>query len=181
VKVDSGADVLLTFVPPFPIYPPETAWMRQPKTDIAGLIINSTASGARIALLPADLDRRFARDYLPDHGDLLANLVRWVTKDNIPLSITGPGLIDCHLYRQQRRAILHIVNLTSAGTWRQPVHELIPVGPLKIELKLAKKLSASHGQLLVANNKVHITSTRDSIQCQLKSIPDHEVVVIETS
>jgi hypothetical protein len=30
--------------------------------------------------MPADLDRRFGRDNLPDHGDLLANLVRWASK-----------------------------------------------------------------------------------------------------
>jgi hypothetical protein len=77
------------------------------------------------------LDRRFARDNLPDHGDLLANLIRWAAKDDIPLAVEGPGLVDCHLYRQPGRLILHLVNLTSAGTWRQPVHELIPIGTLR--------------------------------------------------
>ena len=33
LRVDAGAQVLATFVPAFPIYPPETAWMREPKTD----------------------------------------------------------------------------------------------------------------------------------------------------
>lgn len=34
LRVDSGAQVLATFIPSFPIYPPETSWMREPKTDI---------------------------------------------------------------------------------------------------------------------------------------------------
>ena len=37
----------MTFVPPFPIYPPETAWMREPKTDLPGLILNSPARAGR--------------------------------------------------------------------------------------------------------------------------------------
>ena len=146
----AGAEVLVTFVPAFPIYPPETAWMREPKTNIPGLILNTTPAGARVAFLPADLDRRFARDNLPDHGDLLANLIRWAAKDDIPLAVEGPGLIDCHLYRQPGRLILHLVNLTSAGTWRQPVHELIPVGPLKLRVQRPADVRGKRVRLLVA-------------------------------
>lgn len=64
LRVDANAQVLMTFVPAFPIYPPETAWMREPKTDVPGLILNSSTSGSRVSFLPADLDRRFARDNL---------------------------------------------------------------------------------------------------------------------
>ena len=51
---------------------------------------------------------------------LLANLVRWTAGASVPLSVQGPGMIDCHLYQQERRLILHLVNLTSAATWRGP-------------------------------------------------------------
>ena len=30
MKLDGGTEVLMTFVPQFPVYPPETAWMREP-------------------------------------------------------------------------------------------------------------------------------------------------------
>ena len=51
---------------------------RQPagRAEESGVIVPAAKQG-RIAYLPADLDRRYARDNLPDHGDLLANLVRW--------------------------------------------------------------------------------------------------------
>ncbi len=179
LRLDAGSQVLLTFVPAFPVYPPETAWMREPKTDRPGLVLNTTNSGARIAFLPADLDRRFARDNLPDHGDLLANLIRWTAKDGIPMAVEGPGLLDCHLYQQPGRVILHLVNLTSAGTWRQPLHELIPVGPLNIGVKLPEKLEAAHARLLVANEKVRITSAHGSVRFEIKSILDHEVALID--
>lgn len=135
LRVDAGAQVLATFVPAFPVYPPETSWMREPKTDIAGLILNSAVRGGRIAYLSADLDRRFGRDNLPDHGNILANLVRWSAKDDIPLHVEGAGLIDCHLYHQPGRLVLHLVNLTSACTWRQPVDELID--PRRVRARVA--------------------------------------------
>ncbi len=93
--------------------------MREPKTDIPGLVLRERGK-ARIAYLAADIDRRYARQHLSDHGDLLANVVRWVAGDSIPLHVVGPGFLDCHLYRQGAKLILHIVNLTSAGTWRAP-------------------------------------------------------------
>ena len=90
MRTDPGVTIPLTFIPAFPIYPPETSWMRVPKTDIPGLVL-STHGNARVAYLPADIDRRFGRDNLPDHGNLLANIFRWVAADRIPLDVRGPG------------------------------------------------------------------------------------------
>jgi len=178
LKVDTRAQVLATFVPAFPIYPPETSWMREPKTDIPGLILNTSAGGDRIAYLPADLDRRFARDNLPDHGELLKNLLRWTAKDDIPLAVEGPGLIDCHLYRQPGRLILHLVNLTSAGTWRQPVHELIPVGPLHVRLKLPADMRGKRARLLVSGKGASVSARAGWCHFETKTFLDHEVIVL---
>lgn len=179
LRVDAGAEVLVTFVPAFPIYPPETAWMREPKTDVPGLILNAAGNGARVAFLPADLDRRFARDNLPDHGDLLANLVGWVAKDDLPLAVEGPGLVDCHVYRQPGRVILHLVNLTSAGTWRQPVHELIPIGPLHVGVRRPQDVRGRRARLLVAGTAVAAGTTAGWSRFDVKAVLDHEVVVID--
>jgi hypothetical protein len=178
LEVAEGATVPLTFVPSFPVYPPETAWMRQPATDIPGLVLNTISNGSRIAFLPADIDRRFARDNLPDHGDLMANLVRWAARDLAPLSVEGPGLVDCHLYQQPGRLILHLVNLTSAGTWRQPVHEMIPVGPLRISLRLPKDVNGSRARLLVSEEPAKTWRKPGVAGLEVKSIYDHEVIVI---
>jgi len=178
VRIDSKAVVLMTFVPQFPIYPPETAWMRVPKTDIPGLILNSLSGGGRIVYLPADLDRQFGRYNLPDHGNLLANLVRWAAQDNIPLDIEGPGLVDCNLYHQPDRLIFHIVNLTSAGTWRQPVDELIPIGPVKVRIKLPEDVRGKSLKLLVSGQKMSALLEKRWIHFTIDKIFDHEVGVI---
>ena len=178
LRVDASAQVLMSFVPTFPIYPPETAWMREPKTNIPGFIVHSLAGGGRVAFLPADCDRRFGRDNLPDHGNLLANLVRWAAKDAIPLSVEGAGLIDCHLYHQPGRLILHLVNLTSAGTSRQPVDELIPIGPLQVRVKLPTGVSGKRARLLVAGKTVTARAIAGWSHFEVKSMLDHEVSVI---
>jgi hypothetical protein len=179
VQAADGAEVLATFIPSFPIYPPETSWMREPRTKTPGLVVHTARHGSRIAYLQADLDRRFARDNLPDHGDLLANLVRWASGDTLPLTVEGPGLVDCHLYRQQGRLILHMVNLTSAGTWRAPVDELIPVGPLQVRVRLPQGVGISRMKLLVSEQKPSLAIDKGAAAFQLPSVLDHEVIVLE--
>ncbi len=177
LRTDPGVTIPLSYVPPFPTYPPETAWMRQPHTDIPGLMLN-TPGNARVAYLAADLDRRYGRDNLPDHGNLLANLFRWAAGSRIPLEVHGPGLIDCHLYRQPGRLILHLVNLTNEGTWRAPVDELIAVGPLGLRLKLPADVRGRSAQLLVSNAKLSVAVRDGWATLEVKSVLDHEVVVI---
>jgi hypothetical protein len=178
INVDGSAEVLLTFIPEFPIYPPETAWMREPKTNIPGLILNNTAGCGKVAFMPADIDRQFGRYNLPDHGNILANLIVWAANDNIPLSVECAGLIDCNMYQKDDSLIMHIVNLTSAGTWRQPVDEYIPVGPVKVKVRLPEGVNAGSLRPLVSLQKIGFTSKNGWTEFVINSITDHEVIVI---
>jgi hypothetical protein len=177
LRVDPHARVPLTFVPPFPTYPPETAWMRQPRTSIPGLVLSEHDS-SRIAYVPADVDRRYARERLPDHGRLLANTARWAAGGEFPLSVAGPGLIDCHLYEQPGRMILHLVNLTSEATWRAPLDELIRVGPFTVSVRLTQEGIRPAARLLVSGVRPRAALQRGTVTITIDSIVDHEVVVI---
>ena len=176
LDVDSSALVPLTFVPPFPTYPPETSWMRQPKTDIPGLVL-SEHGRARVAFMPADIDRRYAREHLPDHARLLANVVRWAA-GRLPLTVEGPGLIDCHLYEQPGRLVLHLVNLTSEATWRAPVDEFIRVGPLKVVVALRANPARVRARLLVSGGEPRVTLRNGAASFEIDDILDHEVIVL---
>jgi hypothetical protein len=172
------AQVLASFVPSFPIYPPETSWMRYPTSTLPALVLNTPYTGCRVAYLPADIDRCFGRDNLPDHATLLANLVRWALAEHDVLRVDGPGLIDCQLYRQADRLILHLVNLTNVGTWRAPLHELISVGPLHVRLRLQEGVAAHAARLLVADSAVPISLNDGWLTFAVPTVTDHEVVVV---
>ena len=178
LRVQSGAAVLATFIPALPAFPPEEVWMRVPRTDIPALIVNDTVGGGRVAFLPADLDRRFGRDNLPDHANLLTNLVRWAARDNFPLHVEGAGLVDCHLYRQKDKLVLHLVNLTNAGTWRAPVDELIRVGPFRARVRLPAGIRGNRVQLLVAKRSAKAAAKDGWGLFEVPTILDHEVAVI---
>ena len=179
IEVDPSARVLMTFVPPRPAFPPEAVWSRNTKTDIPGLLLSERPGFGRVAYLAADLDRRYARDHFPDVGHLLASLVRWTAGDDIPLSVEGPGWIDCHLYRQPGRLVLHLVNLTNEGGGRGPVDELLPVGPVRVRVRLPPDVSGRALRLLVSGRRPPLEVRDGWAGFPLESIPDHEVAVIE--
>ncbi len=178
LRVDEGSVVPLTLVPEFPVYPPETAWMRENDSKLPGLVVNETAGGSRVAYLAADLDRRYFRELMPDHANLLANLVRWAGRDGIPLHVQGTGLVDCHLYQQESRLILHVVNLTSAAAWRAPIDELIPIGPLQVRIKLPQGIAGRNAKQLVSVGSTPVTVSKGWAEFSVKTILDHEVVVL---
>lgn len=177
VQASETAQVPMTLIPPFPIYPPETSWMRHPSSHLPGLVLNEPF-GSRVAYLPTDLDRCFGRDNLLDHGDVLENLIRWTSRNEVPLHVDGPGFIDCHLYRQAERLVLHLVNLTSAGTWRAPVHELIAVGPLHVRVHLPDDLSVSSATLRVAATSLDVRIEDGWMRFTVPSVTDHELIVM---
>jgi hypothetical protein len=178
LEVDAGAIVPLTFVPPFPMLPPETAWMRVPDTTIPGLVVSESPAGSRVVYLAADLDRRYMRDLLPDYANLLANIVRWANREPIPIRVQGAGLIDCHLYRQEDRFILHLVNLTSTGTWRAPIDELISIGPIRVAIQLPAGMRPRHARLSVSAGTLPMKINQGWAEFSVPSILDHEMIVI---
>ena len=177
VEAAEGSDIPITLTPDFPAYPPETSWMRTERTQIPGLVVRNDGASRR-AYFAADLDRRFGRDYLPDHGRLLANTIRWTAHNDVLLKVRGAGLIDCHLYRQEDRTILHLVNLSGAESWRSPLQETIPIGPLEISIQLPSGAAPRAVELLVAD-QVHTVAVNGRwASFEIESIASHEVAVL---
>ncbi|MFC3173654.1 alpha-amylase family protein [Novosphingobium bradum] len=179
LRVDSNATVLLTYVPPVATNPPEDAVLQSAPTDLPGLVVHERADGGRTAFLPADIDRQYERHNHPDHADLLANLVRWIARDSLPVTVEGHGLFDCNLYRQPTRMILHVTNLNNAGAWRKPIEDPVAVGPLDVRVRLAAGIKPATARLLVADKPVALSIADGWASARIPSILIHEVLVIE--
>ncbi len=179
VRVDETVSTPLTYLPEFPSHPPELSWIREPDDPHPCMVLNESTGGGRVAYLPVSIDFCYARYNLPDQGELIAQVVRWAANDVIPVEVVGPGMIDCHLYRQRDRIILHLVNLTSAGTWRSPVEELIPVGPLRVSVTIPDEIQGTSLKSLVSDKNPYISKDGSVVRFVIASITDHEICVIE--
>lgn len=181
----ADAQVPARFVPPCPVYPPETSWMRDPRGTLPALVAQER--GARTVYFAADIDRCYARNPLPDYARLLANAARWVLGDHLPLRVEGAGLLDCRLFLQEAngrpRWVLHLVNLS--GTEPRPVAEFLPVGPLRVRLNLPRlnlprqNLPTASARLLVAGQSARTWHEDGWLCLDVARVVDHEVVVVE--
>jgi hypothetical protein len=75
--------------------------------------------------------------------------------------------------------VLHLVNLTSDGAWRGPVDELLPVGPVRVRVRLPPDVSGRGLRLLVSGRTPDLEVRDGWARFPLESILDHEVAVIE--
>ncbi|MCI2419574.1 hypothetical protein MOQ72_19190 [Saccharopolyspora sp. K220] len=179
VVADAEAIVPLTFIPAFPIFPPETSWMRQSATDHPALVLPPVAQSAgRVAYRASDLDRCLGRDDQRDHATLLANIVRWAVGEDMPLAVSGPGLVDCNLYRQNARRILHLGNVGATSPIPGRQADLVPVGPLQVRVRADMPDGDTKIRLLVAETDVPANASDGWVSFTVPRIVDHEVAVI---
>ena len=72
-----------------------------------------------------------------------------------------------------------MVNLTNEGTWRGPIDELIPVGPINVSVRLKDGVRGSRVLSLVSDKPVNAGVRSGWVRFELPAILDHEVLVIE--
>jgi hypothetical protein len=80
----------LTLIPSYPDLPMEKVYPRQPRTDTPAVFLRESGGG-RVVYFPWDIDRTFWEVLCVDHGRLLRNAVEWVTNEDLPVTVSGPG------------------------------------------------------------------------------------------
>jgi hypothetical protein len=177
-ELGSGVDVLATFVPDFPIYPPETSWMREPRTAVPAVIARELSSGGRVVWLLADVDRCYARDEQPDHATIIGNVARWAIGDHPTFEIRADGLVSASLYQQPGRKILHLTNrvITSLIPGREA--HLVPVGPINVRVR-QDGFSEPSVASRVTGAQVTAKSENGYLTFEIEKITDHDVIVID--
>lgn len=172
-----GVCPLLT-IPSYPDLPMEEVYVREGSPEYPAVFSREVGRG-RIVYFPFDLDRTFWEVMHPDHGRLLANAVRWVSRGKPVVEVTGPGIIDIAVWRQAHSITVHLVNLTNPMLMRAPFREIIPVGGQEVALRLPEDVEPKGVKLLV-NGGVHKWTVVDGVlRVITPSIGLHEVVAVD--
>jgi hypothetical protein len=181
-RVDvKDAAVLATYVEPFPFYPPEFAWLPSTPTSIPAITARRLPSGATVAYFAADLDRSAGRESRPDHLTLIANVVRWQLGANIALEVNGAGQIDCNLYQQDGRVVLHLTNTLAPSAVPGTLAEAIPTTALDVTVRVPSLADGASVNGLVCGHRLE-GSVRDGVaRFTVPPVQTHEIVVIEAA
>lgn len=170
----------LTLVPPYPDLPMEEVYPRQPHTDIPGVYCRQVGAG-RVVYFPWDIDRIFWEVLNLDHGLLLRNAVHWATDEEAPVTVTGPGVLDVTIWRQEDSMTVHLVNLTNPMMMRGSFRSLMPVGAQEVRLHLSGDTRAGQVRLLKSGETPRVVREDDHLVVTVPGIEDFEVVAIDFS
>ena len=169
----------LTLIPSYPDLPMEKVYPRQPRTNIAQVFLNELPGGGRVAYFPWDIDRTYWEVLAVDHGKLLRNAVDWATNEELPVTVTGPGVLDVTLWRKRNSVTVHLVNLSNPMMMKGPVRELLAVGSQRVRIRLPQGFEARGVKLLVAGSAPDFHVTGGWIEVAVPSVLDHEVVAVD--
>ncbi len=134
----------------------------------------------RVVYFPWDIDRTFWEVLAPDHVKLLRNAVAWATREEPPVAVTGPGVLDVTVWRQKDSLTVHLVNLTNPMMMKGPVRELMPVGEQRVRLRMPEGLKAKSVQAARGRHDAERARVRRAgWSCRSRSVLAHEVVAVD--
>jgi hypothetical protein len=168
----------VTLIPSYPDLPMEDVYPRVPHTTTRELYLREVG-GSRVAYVPWDISRTFWDVLAPDHGRLLANLVRWTANEPAPVEVDGPGVVDVAIWRQRRSIAVHLVNLTNPMMFKGPLREVLPIGPLRVRVRMPGGLEPRAVRLLTAGAAVPVEQAGNVLSITVPSVGVHEVIAID--
>ncbi len=168
----------VTLIPTYPDLPMEDVYPRVAHTDTRELYLRNLGR-SRVVYFPWDIDRTFWEVMSVDHGRLLRNAVRWASNEPPLVEVEGAGVVDVTVWRQRNSVTVHLVNLTNPMMMKGPLREAIPIGPLRIRLRMPQGTTARRAQLLTAGQDVRFADDRGTVSFTVPSVEIHEVVAID--
>lgn len=174
----AGTTPLLTFVPSYPVHPPEKVYPDPKRTDVATVFCREI--NGRTVFLAMDIDAAYWRSRLPDHKRLLLNAVAWVRRDvPLPVQVDGGGWLDITVWRQARGLTVHLVNLTTPNLFGGPVTDFVPVGAQQVHIHLPAGVQPRRIRLLRSGRKPAVTHHAATLTVTVPQVVDHEIVAVD--
>ena len=168
----------LTLIPPYPDLPMEQLYPRVARTDIPLLYARQIGAG-RVVYLPGDWDSTFWQFLLEDHARLLKNAILWAANEAPVVAVEGPGLLDVTVWRQQDSLTVHLVNLSNPMAMRGYFREFLPVGPLRLRVRLPEAREARQVRFLVGTGIPVVQRQPGFVTLTIPSVLTHEVVAVD--
>ncbi len=168
----------LTLIPTYPDLPMEDVYPRVPRTETRELYLRELGR-SRVAYFPWDVTRAFWDVLAVDHLRLLRNTIAWAADEPAPVEVDGPGLIDVTAWRQRASMTVHLVNMTNPMMMKGPLREVVPVGPLRVRVRLPPGTRAGQVRLLTADTSPAVQDEGRVLAVTVPSVGIHEVVAID--
>jgi hypothetical protein len=173
-----GGDVPLTFIDPYPVYPPEAVYQRTPPSDRPAVVLQQKGGG-RHAYFAGDVDATYWRLDNPDIGRLLVNTILWQLGGDRPVGVTGEGMMEVIGWQTKPGFAIHLLNYNGPNAFRGHMRTLVPLGPQTVRLMLPEGAHVRTARLLRAGTTAEIRQDGRAIEIVVPRVDLHEVVALE--
>jgi hypothetical protein len=131
-------DAAMTFIKPYPVYPPEAVYQREPPSDIPAMVSREIGN-SRLIYMAGDVDSSFWRLDHMDLGRQMSNAVRWLLKGNNAVDVEGDGLMEVTAWETQRGFAVHLLNYNGANAFRGHMRTPVALTPQVVRATLPQR------------------------------------------
>lgn len=174
VEALDGTMPLLTLVPTFAPAtgvgtPPERASIPTPRTSIPVVLTR----GNRI-YFANEIGKLAWRFKLPDHATLIANAVRSVLPEPLPVVVEAPYGVQVSLFRQRDRLMTHLVN----ASVDRPRADAIPIHDIRLRITTQDR-SYRRARALAISSDLRLESSPTGQEVVLPRLDTWEVIAFD--
>jgi hypothetical protein len=177
LPVKADGKPVLSVIPPYPAFPPEMVYTKTPQTDEPAVILRERGA-SRLAWFPGDIERSFWRSNDGDLSLLLRNSIRWLLRDQQPITVSGDGATELFAWKTQAGYALHVLNYTNPNMLRGWFRETYPIGPQTVRMQLPGHSNISQVRALRANATLPFKKIATGIEFTIPKVTDYEIVVL---
>lgn len=176
--IKPSPDAVMTFIKPYPVYPPEAVYQREPPSDIPALMSREVGNSRRV-YMAGDVDSSFWRLDNMDLGRQMSNAMRWLLKGNNAVDVEGDGLMEVIGWETQRGFALHLLNYNGANAFRGHMRKPVALTAQKVRIKLPSEKKIRQASLLHAGTTIAFQQTGNHISLTVPKVEMYEVIALE--
>jgi hypothetical protein len=133
---------------------------------------------SRLLYFAGDVDRTSWRSGHTDLSRLLQNSIRWVSRNETPVSIAGDGVIESFAWETEPGFALHMLNYTNPAMHKGYIRKFYPIGEQKVSMTLPRAAKITRVELLCAEKDIPFVQKDRTVEFTVPRVEDYEVAAL---
>jgi hypothetical protein len=133
---------------------------------------------SRLVYFPSDIERTAWLTGNTDLARLLQNAVRWVSRAQTPVSVTGQGLVESFAWETQAGYAIHLLNYTNPAAFKGYIREFYQIGEQQVSMAIPPGRKVIRVELLRAGQDIAFHDVGGRVAFTIPSVLDYEVAAL---
>jgi len=127
---------------------------------------------------PGDVDRSAWLSGDRDLARIIGNAVRWVTRGQSPVAVSGEGIAEVFAWETEPGYALHLLNYTNPNMTRGSIRAYEPIGLQHVRMSVGAGERIGAVELLRAERPVLFKQAGSVVEFDIPSVADYEIAAL---